>query len=250
MREPKFTGRRFMGLKGKIMGGVACGTILFGALILVVVTREVGGVVRRQLDQRAVDLATNLGDSAAGRLLRGEVLELNALVAKYALSPGIAYTLIRDGRGAVVAHSFGAALPGDLNAAPLSSVSAETRRTLELRGKTIYETSVPVLQGRIGTASVGVWADSVADEVRRALLPLVGLIAAAIAAGVGLSLLAARRITRRILTLKEVADRVSRGDLETSVENAAANDEIGDLAFAIERMRASLKAAMTRLGRV
>jgi HAMP domain-containing protein len=249
MRDPKFGRRRRMGLKAKIMGGVACGMLLFGALLLLVVTGEVSGVMRRQLDQRAVDLATNLGDSAAGRLLRGEVLELNTLVAKYALSPGVAYTLIRDGKGAVVAHSLGAALPAELGAVQLSSTSAETRRTLQLRDKVIYETSVPILQGRVGTVAVGVWADSVADEVRRALLPLIGLIVVAIAASLILSLLAARRMTRRILKLKEVADRVSRGDLESAIENPAANDEIGDLGCAIERMRASLKAAMARLSR-
>jgi HAMP domain-containing protein len=48
--------------------------------------------------------------------------------------------------------------------------------------------------------------------------------------------------------LKELADKVSMGDLETSVA-IESNDEIGDLAHSLERMRASLKAAMGRLSR-
>jgi HAMP domain-containing protein len=38
------------------------------------------------------------------------------------------------------------------------------------------------------------------------------------------------------------------GDLETPVR-VESNDEIGDLAYSLERMRASLKAAMARLSR-
>jgi HAMP domain-containing protein len=46
--------------------------------------------------------------------------------------------------------------------------------------------------------------------------------------------------------LAQNADNMSKGDLDTSVE-VTSSDEIGELAVALERMRASLKAAFTRL---
>jgi HAMP domain-containing protein len=46
--------------------------------------------------------------------------------------------------------------------------------------------------------------------------------------------------------LTEVADKISKGDLETPV-GVETRDEIGDLARSLGRMRASLKAAMMRL---
>ena len=240
--------RRRVGLQWKIMGGVACGTLLFALLIMGLVVYEMAAVVRRQADQRASELATNLGDGAAARLLKGEILEIHALIAKYSIAPGVAYALIRDGRGAVVASSLGTALPPELSAPNAASSAAETPRKIQFQGKTIYEISAPILEGRVGAASVGIWADSVAGDVRRAVLPIVGLIAVALAASLAVSLFAARRITRRVLRLKEAADRISKGDLEAAV-GIEANDEIGDVARSLERMRASLRAAMVRLGR-
>jgi HAMP domain-containing protein len=47
--------------------------------------------------------------------------------------------------------------------------------------------------------------------------------------------------------LRHVADSMSRGDLDTPVSvGIESHDEIGDLARSLERMRSSLKAAMSR----
>jgi HAMP domain-containing protein len=48
--------------------------------------------------------------------------------------------------------------------------------------------------------------------------------------------------------LKSIADDISRGHLDTPV-SFQSNDEVGELARSLERMRASLKAAMTRLNK-
>lgn len=203
-------------------------------------------VRRTQLDQRALDIATNLGDSAAGQILKGGVLELYALVTKYSLLPGVVYTLIRNGKGEVIAHSLGT-LPSELRAS--SALAAPSgQREFQFRERTVYETSAPILEGRVGTVSVGIWADIVEDEIRRAIYPLIGLIGIALAASLIFSILVTQGITRRVLRLKDIADKVSMGDLETPVR-VESNDEIGDLAYSLERMRASLKAAMVRLSR-
>lgn len=245
--QPNDSPRR-MSLKWKIMGGLTCAMILFGLLVIGIVNYRMTELVHRQLDQRALDLAVNLGDSAAGRMLKGEVLELYALIAKYSLSPGVAYTVVRDAQGAAVANSLGTpTLPAELKDSR-GPAAGPTRRELAFRGRTVYETTVPILQGRVGSASVGFWSDSLAEEVRGAVLPVIGLIALAFAASVIVSLLVARGITARMLRLKEIADKVSKGDLETPV-GIDSNDEIGDLAHSLERMRASLRAAMARLSR-
>lgn len=100
----------------------------------------------------------------------------------------------------------------------------------------------------MGTVSIGIWADIVEDEIRRAIYPLIGLIGIALAASLIFSILVSQGITRRVLRLKDIADKVSMGDLETPVR-VESNDEIGDLAYSLERMRSSLKAAMARLSR-
>ncbi len=56
----------------------------------------------------------------------------------------------------------------------------------------------------------------------------------------------ARILTRPIVQLTNVADRISLGELDAQVE-VTSKDEIGDLAEAIGRMQASLQAAIERL---
>lgn len=82
---------------------------------------------------------------------------------------------------------------------------------------------------------------------RTTLLVLLSTLAG-LALAAWLALRAARRIVQPITELVKVADAISLGDLTRPVR-AANNDEIGDLAQALERMRLSLEAAMDRLRR-
>jgi hypothetical protein len=84
------------------------------------------------------------------------------------------------------------------------------------QGKTVYETRTPILEGQVGAAHVGIWGESVATEIYRALLPIVGLIASLLLAGVILFFFLARGIIR---WLTDMADRTSTEELETPVEN-------------------------------
>jgi HAMP domain-containing protein len=198
------------------------------------------------VDQRALAVATMLSDGAGGQIIARNSLELNGIVTKAALLDGVAYAFIQDAKGEIVAQSP-AVRPGDVKEA----LSVEARRQaqqreLTLRGKTIYETRVPILGGQIGTAHVGMWGEAIEDRIRGALLPLLEIIVALVVIGAVVSIVLARGIIRPILTLTRVADRISMGDLDTPI-GVDTRDEIGDLARSLGRMRASLKAAMVRL---
>ncbi len=239
-------GSRRIGLMWKIVGTLAGVIVLFGLLVLGVVNHLMGRALRAQLDQRALAIAITMSDAAAGNVIGRNFLELHALVAKYALLDGIAYAFIRDGKGEIVAQSL-AVLPAELRESfSLDGRREAERRELTFRGKSVYETRVPILGGQAGTAHVGIWGDSVEEEIRRALLPLIGIVVALLAAGVALSFFLARGIIRPILRLTLIADKISKGDLEMPV-GVETRDEIGDLARSLARMRASLKAAMARL---
>ncbi len=98
------------------------------------------------------------------------------------------------------------------------------------------------------TVAVGVENGAQESALRRtlALVLLVSLLALGIAAY--LALRAARLVVRPIEELVRVADAISMGDLSRPVK-AERNDEVGDLAQALERMRLSLDSAMERLRR-
>lgn len=239
---------RGVGLMWKITGAFVGMTTLFGLLVVSIVYELTGRALRDRLDQQASVIATNLSDAAAGHVVVKDLLQLDALVTKYARLEGVAYAFIEDGKGKIVAHSLGT-FPEELREPSASDALREAhRRELNFQGKAVYETRMPILEGQLGAAHVGIWGEAVEREIQRTLLPLIGIIAIALFASGVLSVLLARRFVRPILRLTQVADKISLGDLETPV-GIESRDEIGELACSLERMRSSLKAAMLRLSR-
>ena len=242
---------RRVGLKWKI-GGIYTGVMLvLSVCVIAVVYQLTSGTLRDQLDKRALAIATNFSDAAAGYVASKNTLALHALARKYTFLDGVAYAYVEDGQGEIVAHTFGT-FPQELR--PDLSPGAKRqvqRRELQWEGRTLYETAAPVLEGQMGTVHVGFWADAVKNEIQRALVPIIAAIAIVPFVGALLSFLLAHWIVRPIVGLTQIADKVTMGDLETSVGGkcVSARDEIGDLARALERMRSSLRAAMLRLGR-
>jgi HAMP domain-containing protein len=232
------------GLKWKISTTFSGLILVLGLLVIGIVYYFTGNALQRQVDLRSTALAANLADAAAGLVTRKSTLELDALVAKYGRLDGVAYALIQDPKGEMLASSM-QPFPAELKEVGGSSAAS---RVTKVRGKSVYETRSALLDGQLGTVRVGLWEETVQDDMRATLLPIVGLIVACLALGVGLSIMLASKTIRPILDLKAIADEISRGRLDTTVL-IQSNDEVGELGRSLERMRASLKAAMIRLNR-
>jgi HAMP domain-containing protein len=234
-------------LTWKVTIGLVSMIILLGLLIIAVVYQLTSSALRDQFDQRAVVIATNLGDAAAANVVKKNILELSGLVRKYALLQGVEYAYIEDGKGEIIAHTLGT-FPPELK----RNVSTEGRlhpqeRAVRVGGKLVYETSVPILGGQVGAAHLGMRADFVEGEIERTQIPMIGIIAVILLGGILISSVLVRMMTRPIRRLRHVADSMSKGDLDTPVSiGIESHDEIGDLARSLERMRSSLKAAMSR----
>jgi HAMP domain-containing protein len=232
------------GLRWKISVTFSGLILVLGLLVIGIVYYFTAHALQKQVDLRASAIATNLADAAASFVSRKSALELDALIAKYGRLDGVAYAFIQDPRGEILGSSV-QPFPVELKDAGGTTAPARVTR---LRGKSVYETRSQLLDGQLGTARVGLWAETVGSEVRSTLLPIIGLIAACLALGVCLSIMLAAKTIRPILDLKAVADDISRGRLDTAV-SIQTNDEVGELGRSLERMRASLKAAMVRLNR-
>lgn len=96
--------------------------------------------------------------------------------------------------------------------------------------------------------TVGVSTAQANTNLRNTLLLVLGVSLLALGLGAWLARRAAQRVAAPIERLVKVADAISMGDLTQPVK-AEDNNEIGDLAQALERMRQSLDAAMERLRR-
>jgi HAMP domain-containing protein len=242
---------RRISLKWKIWGSFTAVMLISGVFVMATVYRLTSNALRDQLEQRVLAIAVNLSDAAVGPILGNNVLALAALTTKYALPNGVAYAFIEDANGEVIAHTLGS-FPDELRQGVSPGGQRQTdHRRLSFSGKTVYEARVPVLDGRAGSVHVGFWQGSMEEEIGRVLFPLIVILAAVPVLGALLSFLLAHWIVRPVIGLLDVADKVTMGDLETSVSGryVESRDEIGELARSLERMRSSLKAAMLRLGR-
>jgi HAMP domain-containing protein len=242
-------GRRKMSLKWKI-GAAAGGTVLaMGVLVLGIVYFLTEDALRKQVDFRSTAIATNLSDAAAPYITRRSVLELDALVAKYGRLEGVAYAIIHDGKGEMIASSaqpFPAELKNTLT--DKAQERTATSRALTIRGRPVHETRAPVLEGQLGAVRVGLWDDTIQQDLRKTLLPIILVTAICLAVAAILAVVIAGSIIKPIIELAAAADAMSRGQLDLPIA-VRTEDEIGELARSIERMRASLKAAITRLSR-
>ncbi len=233
------------GLRWKISTTFSGLVLILGLLVIGIVYYFTSNALQKQVDLRSSAIATNLADAAAGLVARKSTLELDALVAKYGRLDGVAYAVIQDPKGEVLVSSM---QPFPVELKDTNNGTVAPSGVTRLRGKPVYETRSPLLEGQLGVVRVGLWAETVQDDVRSTLLPIIGLIVACLVLGVVLSIMLASKAIRPILDLKAIADDISRGRLDTTV-SIQTNDEVGELGRSLERMRASLKAAMIRLNR-
>ena len=245
----KAQSRKRWGLRWKVAGGFSAVTLILSAVLIGTVYRLSEATFREQVDKRGLTVARNLSDAAASHMLRNDLLALNTLLRKYLYDDGLAYAFIRDSRGAITAQTL-ETLPAEFHQRlPAPRQRMPWRRELMLQGKSVYETSVPVLDGQLGTVHVGFWGDAVEKEIRWAILPVIAAIGIIPLVGVALSFVLAQMIAAPIIRLKKVAEEIVEGDLERSGTYPKSYHEIDDLARSLERMRASLRAAMSRLRR-
>src|SRR5678815_989503 len=177
--------------------------LVLGLLFLVTVNQLMGRALRIQMDESAGIITTNLSDAAAGYLASKDVLQLQTTVAKYARLSKVAYAFIRDRQGKVIAHSlatFSPELQEELTSDQRRQLS---RRELTLQGKTVYETREPILDGQLGTAHIGIWADAVNRAVYHALFMFVWPITLGILATAAIVLIWARPLIRKVRPLIE-----------------------------------------------
>ena len=164
---------------------------LFAFLFLLIMNQVIARVLRTQMEESAAFITTNLADAAASYLASKDMLQLKTTVAKYARLDRVAYVLIRDGNGQIIAQNLPSRTAEFHQAPRYDETRGIDRRKLMFEGKPVYETRGPILDGQLGTVHIGIWADAIDGDIYRALFmyvwPLaVGLFALVILAGVAL----------------------------------------------------------------
>jgi HAMP domain-containing protein len=117
-------------------------------------------------------------------------------------------------------------------------------------GETMWDVSSPIyVKGKHwGGFRVAVSMERVEDRKLTLLLTLTVIFLVFALVTIGTMFVVVRRAMRPVTALTEAADQISMGDgLDTPIKSESI-DEIGRLTKSIDRLRASMKAAMSRLG--
>jgi sensor histidine kinase regulating citrate/malate metabolism len=188
-----------------------------GLVFVVTVHQLVARVLWIQMDESAVLITTNLSDAAASYLASKDLLRLRTTVTKYARLSRVAYVFVQDREGQVIAHSLATFSPELQQALTSDQHPRVSRRDLTLEGKNVYETRAPILDGQLGSAHIGIWADAVERDIYQALFMFVWPITLGILAAVIAVVILAQpviRALRRLIEMRSDSQATSTQRLE------------------------------------
>ena len=236
-----------LGLTGKMIFTFTAIIAAFGSLMLALVYFTLASSLTKQSIQRARLIALNVSDSIPAHLFKKNAARLDEFLRKHASRPGMAYVVVEDRKGEVVSHSFAVLPPQMQNIVASDHPQNAGQRLFRLGDGMVHEVSVPVLEGQTGAVRVGLWKNQIDDEISKALIPIVKLVVLVFCGGILMAIFLTWRITRPIVRLVRTARRVSEGELDVPSLGVEDTDEFGELSRSFERMRSSVKAALTRL---
>jgi sensor histidine kinase regulating citrate/malate metabolism len=225
---------RAISLEWKIM------ILVFGILFVAVVSHLMGRALRTQIDERSAIIAANLSDAASGYLVSRDVLPLKIIVTKYGRLNGVAYALIEDRDGKVIANSLASSSPESQQALSSDQRRQAGQQLLTLQGKTVYDTREPILEGQLGTAHIGMWANSVEREIYQTLLFLWPVALSLLLAVVGAVLLA-RRVIPQLRRLIDIPNPIGASEFYTLISSRFGFERFGHY---LKRMQGKLTATL------
>lgn len=231
-------------IRTKILGIVLGLVLLLGLGVTVQVRAVLTRTMDAQLQEQATSVTRDVAARATDLILVNDLYALHQLLHEtQANNANVRYAFIVDAKGQVLAHTFGEGFPAGLLASNTTE-AAEHHHTAILitnEGK-VWDTAVPIFDGRAGTARVGLSEAGVRQAVdtvtgqlllTTVLVSVIGVTAAALLTWV---------LTRPILQLAHAAQAVGRGDF-TQHAPRWADDEVGNLAESFNAMTKALAAA-------
>jgi len=178
---------------------------------------------------------------ATDPILLNDLLGLHDLLDEtLANNPNVRYAFIVDPQGQVIAQTFEGGFPLDL--LTLNSVNPNEHHhsaLIQTDEGLVWDTAVPILDGKIGTARIGLSDASMRAALSTLTAQLLLTIILVSATGVLVAVFLTWILTRPILALVTATKSVAKGDFTPRVPRWA-DDEIGDLAEAFNAMTEEL----------
>ncbi len=229
-------------IRTKILG-LAVGLVLLAGVSNTILTRRVLiQNMESQLRDQSISVARDLAARAAEPILLNNLLALQDLLLEtQSNNPSFRYAFIVDPQGQVLVHTFNGGFPLDLIAVNTATAEQYHHTILIATNEgTVYDTAVPILNGKLGIARVGLSTAPVQRALARVSLQSVIATLVILALGFLVASLLTHILTRPIVELVEATHHVSRGNYSLAIRPWA-KDELGSLAQAFNQMTNDLK---------
>lgn len=213
-----------------VFGVAANATALFSAWLLYHHLTEAG-----LANGRAMAMA--VAASLPPELAAGNAARVQATIDAFPRIAGVAYVLVRDGAGRVVARSFDTALIGT-DGRPLTAQTVEKGRFLDV--------TVLIGDGSAGRVTVGMDRADITRGMRGAVVGQEILMLLLLLVAIGVFYVLARTITQPLVELADYAVKIRDHDF-SAVPPEPGDDEVGILARAMRSMAGELSLLVSNL---
>ncbi|MBI3163297.1 MAG: HAMP domain-containing protein [Chloroflexi bacterium] len=228
-------------VRSKILGIVLGFIALLGAGVIIQSRYALTATMTAQLEEQSVSVSRDVAARATDPILLNDLLGLHDLLDEtLANNPNVRYAFIVDPQGQVIAQTFEGGFPLDL--LTLNSVKQNKHHhtaLIQTDEGLVWDTAVPILDGKIGTARIGLSDASMRAALSTLTAQLLLTIILVSATGVLVAVFLTWILTRPILALVSATRSVAKGDFTPRVPRWA-DDEIGDLADAFNAMTEEL----------
>lgn len=224
-------------VRAKILGIMLGLVVLFGVVVTMQARSALTATMTAQLEEQSISTSRDLAARSTDPILLNDLLRLHDLLDEtVSRNPNVRYAFLVDSRGQVIANTFEGGFPLDL----LSLNSAgpdEHHHTVVIQTDEglVWDTAVPILDGKIGTARIGLSDVSMRAAVSALTVQFLLTITLVSATGILVAVFLTWVLTRPILALVHATHIVAKGDFSPRVKRWA-NDEIGELADAFNVM--------------
>lgn len=237
--------------------------LITGTVLTLVYLTYVPALMHDQIDLRTYSISRSFSAAIQQPFLVKDYLLVNKTAETNAGLPGVAYISVIDKKGIVIAGILGDSkrfsadflkkvkengFPKEISTQnKISDGEKKSAFDLSFDGQKIHDVAVKIGDTE-GEAHVGLFTEDVEKAVRKSLIPLILILTVIGFLGYLSFLLVARTISTPIRLLTQAAEKISLGEIDLPIE-VKGGGEIGELAASLERMRFSIKTAISRLRR-
>lgn len=202
----------------KLNLGICSILIVMAVLLLTLVGNMSAKSLIAENKKRGATLAESMAARAVEPMLAQDFLRLKNMVDEQRAMGDVVYVFVQNKQGNVLAHTFHKGFPMDL--IPVNQVEDLAKVRIQLLGngpERIYDFASPVAVGsdRLGTVRVGLSKTRINASVHRQLTTMAGLFAGALFLATAMGTLFARRVAHRLALLREHAEDMLMGNLDT-----------------------------------